>query len=402
MLVARLINSGDWFELERAYPNIKDEVQVPILKQMAEVLLAANFNRTDELREKLPTLIAEHQAELGFEGVCNMVIMGATIEGFNGNYAVAADMIKNIADAVKSAGGTLQGSGIEELLAYYDAMRDLPAHALYKPDTDIVIPFSDKSDTLIYIPATINGKAYDFILDTGASTSLISLDIAHEIGAKIIGDAMYVGGATGGGNLQRAFIEEIQLGPLTYQNVVTFVDNSPTPTEVSLTVDAILGMDFIKRLGEIQIDMVNRRLIVPAMETTLPEHGRNILLDQNILVVEGVDNLGNRITFALDTGNSGADLSDLWFSKNNDTVGGLHVETQNSWGHGGTLSREIVRVPEFTLTIGNTPITLNAIAAHVPTESIATSPRDGSLGMGLLKRCEKLIINLNEMFVVVE
>ena len=73
MLVGRLINSGDWFELERVYPSVKDDVQTPMLKQMAEVLLAYNFNRWDELNEKLTQLIAEHQDMLGYESVCNLI-----------------------------------------------------------------------------------------------------------------------------------------------------------------------------------------------------------------------------------------------------------------------------------------------------------------------------------------
>lgn len=401
-LVGGLINAGDWFELQRVYPDVKDKVQTPMLKQMAEVMLASNFNRPQELREKLPRLIAAHQAEIGFESVCNMVITGATVEGFNGNYAAAADMVKNIADAVKGAGGSLQGSGIEELLKYYDAIRNLPAPVLKKPDTDVKIALSAASDTLLYIPVNINGKTYDFILDTGASLSLISLNLAKEIGAQMVENSIFVGGATGGGNLQRAFIEEMNIGPISYKNVLTFVDNSPAPAEVSFTVDAILGMDFIKRLGEIQIDMVDMTLVIPAHRTATPGYGRNILLDQNIPIVEVVDARGNRVTFTLDTGHSGADLSDLWFSKNAKTTSDLPIETQNSWGHGGISRRQIVKVPEYTLTIGDTPATFNSMPAHIPVEGTAVSSRDGNLGIELLKKFKRIIINLDEMFVKFE
>lgn len=402
VMVGSLINAGDWFELERAYPNIKDNVQTPLLKQMAEVLLAANFNRPDELRSKLPTLIAEHQSEMGFEGVCNMIVMGATVEGFNGNYVVAADMIENIVDAVKRAGGSLEGTGIEELLAFYEAIRNLPAPILEKPNTDIIIPFSEMSDRLLYVPVTINDKAYDFIFDTGASTSLISYNLAKEIGAEIIGNSMYVGGATGGGDLQRAFIKEMNIGAISYKNVLTFVDSNPTPEEVPISVDAVLGMDFIKRLGEVQIDMLHKTLIVPSKKTALPEYGSNIHLDQNILVVEVFDNNEHRMTFTLDTGHSGADLSELWYSKNARTLSDLPTETQNSWGHGGTLQREIVKVSEYTLTIGDTPITFLNIPAYISTAGIATSSRYGSLGMGLLKRAKRVTINIDDMFVKIE
>ena len=91
MKVGELFNTSNWFELERVYTAVAADVQTPMLKQMAEVMLASNFNRPAELREKLQKLIAEHQAELGFENVCNMTVMGAMVEGYEGNYAVAAD-----------------------------------------------------------------------------------------------------------------------------------------------------------------------------------------------------------------------------------------------------------------------------------------------------------------------
>ena len=48
--VGELVNTGNWFELERVYPTVASDVQTPMLKQMAEVILASNFKRHAELR----------------------------------------------------------------------------------------------------------------------------------------------------------------------------------------------------------------------------------------------------------------------------------------------------------------------------------------------------------------
>lgn len=230
---------------------------------------------------------------------------------------------------------------------------------------------------------------------------MISQDVANEIGAKFIGDSVYVGGATGGGALQNAFIEKMDVGPITFRNALTFVSPNPADDD-PLKVDAILGMDFIKRLGEIQIDMTGMTLRVPVQKTALPEYGRNIILDQNIPIIEVTDSKGNKLAFTLDTGNSGADLTDLWFAKNAETAGALPIETQNTWGHGGTLKHEIVKVPECILTIGDASVTFNDIPASVPAGGTVTSPRDGNLGMGLLKKSGKITISFDEMFIKVE
>lgn len=401
MLVGRLINGGDWFELERVYPNVKNDVQTPMLKQMAEVLLAYNFNRWNGLNEKLPQLIAEHQDRLGYEGVCNLINLGAAAEYFNGNYGAAADMVKSMADIIVAATGSFEETGVEELFVCYDSVRELPAPTIDKPDTDVTIAFSDSSGLHIKLPVSINGKIYDFIFDTGASSSLIAPEIATVIGAQSVGEPLFVGGATGGGYLERALIERMDVGPITLRNALVFV-NENQAEEDPLKVDAVLGMDFIKRLGEVQIDMVNHTLRIPAEKSARPEYGKNILLEQNIPIIEVIDEGGDRMTFILDTGNSGADFSDLWFAKNRELLSTLPTETQNTWGHGGIVVQQIVRVPEYTMRIGDRVVTLQATPATIPSGDIATSPHHGSLGMGLLKSVERVTLNFDDMFVEIE
>lgn len=43
MKVGELLNTSNWFELERVYPAVAPDVQTPMLKQMAEVMLASNL-----------------------------------------------------------------------------------------------------------------------------------------------------------------------------------------------------------------------------------------------------------------------------------------------------------------------------------------------------------------------
>lgn len=398
--VGELLNTSNWFELERVYPIVKGDVQTPMLKLMAEVMLASSFNRPEELREKLQKLIDEHQEELGFENVCNMSITGALTEGYEGNYGVAADMVKAVADTIKAATGSLEGTGIEELLAYYEDVRDLPAPVLEKPDTDVKIQLTEKSG-LLWIPVKINGKTYDFIFDTGASFTMISQDLAKDMGAKIIGGPVFVGGGEStGGYGHRAFIESMNVGPVSLKNVIAFVSENPTDDD-PLKVDAVLGMDFIKRAGEIQIDLSTMTLTIP-VQRTLPLYGRNIILEVNIPIVEASDVNANRYTFILDTGASGDNLSDLWFSKNAEIAAKLPTLNQRTWGHGGIVQNQIVKIPEYKLIIGNASADFKEIPAMLPANGTASSTRDGRLGMGLLRQFKKAIFNFEDMFVAFE
>mgnify|MGYP004629692683 CR=1 FL=1 len=43
------LGSGDWFALNREYSEVRDSVQSDVLKSMTETMLAAYFNRPEEL-----------------------------------------------------------------------------------------------------------------------------------------------------------------------------------------------------------------------------------------------------------------------------------------------------------------------------------------------------------------
>ena len=93
---------------------------------------------------------------------------------------------------------------------------------------------------------------------------------------------------------------------------------------------------------------------------------------------------------------------DFGFAKNAEMAAALPVETQNVWGHGGTVQLEIVKVPEFKLAIGTSSAKFKDLPATVPANGTVSSSRDGRLGMGLLKQFKKVIFNFEEMFVAFE
>ena len=45
--IGELINTEDWFELEKEYPILKDSMQVSFLKVVAEAMIARNFNQKE-------------------------------------------------------------------------------------------------------------------------------------------------------------------------------------------------------------------------------------------------------------------------------------------------------------------------------------------------------------------
>ena len=398
--IGEMINSGNWFELEREYANLKNDVQTPMLKMMSEVMLASYFNRPIELREKLQQLLDNHQEELGFSNLCNMTIMGATIEGFEGNYSLAADMVKGVADVVQNATGSLEGTGLLELYNYYNVIREFPAPNIERPFGDVEILFKENSVGLFCLPVQIKDKTFDFIIDTGASFSVISSDLANAIQAQIIDMPVYVEGANegSGGYGRRAFIDMMQIGAIKINNIIALVNDTPDIDDVK--IDAVLGMDFLKLVNELQIDYTKGVINFPLELTPLPSNGRNIILDQNVPLLSVTDNNQSPNIFKLDSGNVASELSDLWYSKNLSYVEKYPIESIQSGSFGGIVQYNIVRVPHYEISIGGTIASFEQIPSKVPATDGVMDSVDGNLGIDLIKKASTFILNFKDMFVM--
>src|SRR2546423_4544085 len=100
---------------------------------------------------------------------------------------------------------------------------------------------------LILLPIHVNDRGpFDFILDTGAGTSLVSIDLAKELDLKTIGSKQ---GQTAGGKVAVALarVDSIAAGEIKLVDVdVGIVDLSQIGATVGAKIDGDLGYNFLK------------------------------------------------------------------------------------------------------------------------------------------------------------
>lgn len=100
---------------------------------------------------------------------------------------------------------------------------------------------------LILLPVCVNGRGpFDFILDTGAGTSLLSSDLAKQIEVKIVGSKE---GQSAGGkvSVSLAKVDSFAVGETKLDDVdVGIVDLSHIGTTIGARIDGDLGYNFLK------------------------------------------------------------------------------------------------------------------------------------------------------------
>ena len=100
---------------------------------------------------------------------------------------------------------------------------------------------------LILLPVHVNGSGpFDFILDTGAGTSLLSSDLAKQLKVKIVGSKE---GQSAGGKVavSLAKADSLAVGDTELRDVdVGIVDLAHIGKTIGATVDGDLGYNFLK------------------------------------------------------------------------------------------------------------------------------------------------------------
>lgn len=410
---ATLINQADWFTLRNEFPSLRDSMQYDFLRLMAESMLNYHFGQDTEAVANIAELLNHHQAELGTATSLSMNYLRLSILGRMGQYAEAADGAKSVIDQ-------LAGLGADELLIpaihiynTYAPMRAYPAPQLVRSAQDVVVPFNrvvvndvkreewmrtgkiQRRDSLLSVPVAIHGKTYPFIFDTGASQTMIALRKVQELGLPILTDTLTIGSADGQEKIcSYAFIDSLSVGGITYRNMMALVGTDTTLAHHTQKLDFILGVDFIRAVGEVQIDMDKREMLFPAKPTPRPATGSNIYLEQVPYLHASKD--GRPLLFCFDTGCAGATLSSNYYQKFSDEVKATATpDTITTMGYGTIDTHEVLYLPSVSFAINDTPVTIREI--HL--DPTATGNTDGRMGTALLRLFRRITINMQEMFI---
>ncbi len=409
MKITQYINDSDWFGLDAEYTLLKDSVQTKWISLMAETMLAMSFNRHEEAISLIDEILNNYQNEAGFANVMNFVISHSVLNGMNGHYAAAADMAKSFMDQLKAADYPMDYSTFESLYQSYDILRDYPTQHIIRPDEDVSVPMHYKSvlktDTtgvseLLFIPVMIKGKEYDFIFDTGAGTTFVSGKFADEVGIPVVEDSVYVRGTMYGAYSKKGFIDTLKIGDISFCNVVTVI-GAENALDSLADIDAIIGMDFIKLIGEVQIDNENQQIVFPKDLTPLPETGRNYmtsLVNESIISLKTSD--GRNLLMTFDTGSNSNDFSNNYYLKHREEVEAIAVRDTVTQGSYGDLTQyEVLKMPAVTFYLGDKDFTVSHISVNLFQDGIQN---DGTLGLPLFKAVNKTIINTKDMFVEIQ
>lgn len=408
--IAECLNTSDWFELRRVYEHADKAALAPMLNAFAESMIATQFNQPERACASIRKLINNHGNEIGVGNISGMGFILAANEAKLGRYADAAKTLGKIIQALRQHTDSTTLAMLQQYEKQYQILSKYEGiNSIVSSPADYHLPFrldsigqKQKHAVTITIPAVVNKKPQDIILDSGSGVNIVSTKAAERLGLDIYDTQTEVTGF-GKQNGKFAIAPRINIGNLTLENVPFYViDISSGIDSIDVYLkhlDMILGIDFIYAMKELQIDFEKREIVIPQKPITLQEGETPNLTGgiSEMFFVEGRGN-GERLVYVLDTGADASSLGKRYFLRNKEHItANCQADTLRSAGAGGILIEQAYRLPDFRLETNGTSYTFPEIM--VETQGRTSDIREADFGMDYFLQFKKVVFNTQEMFV---
>jgi predicted aspartyl protease len=311
-------------------------------------------------------------------------------------------------DFCHSASLGAERSNTSDLERWGQAFASVGQQTMTLPQDPVSLRLRTSSLGTPTIRVRINGKEYEFWLDTGSSMTVLSSSVASDANVPIVSpDTLSVGTFEGVAPVRPAVVARMEIGPIVFANSPAIVMDAAlmriksTDQEVTaagLRVDGIIGWDIIRQL-DIVMDYQNGMITLGR-----PAHlGTNGTAFQNLTwlgrpLVEVRTKLGGRFRFRLDTGAQATFLNAAAVEKMGvatRTFGGRAFGFAQTGGHMDRIASTLI------LSVGGKTLRLEGVMVYGPSFSSPINS-DGILGSDISRFGKIRIDATNGLFSVGE
>ena len=202
------------------------------------------------------------------------------------------------------------------------------------------------------VPVTINGKTDEFVIDTGAGQSALTLREAEKFGLTILaGSAPSMDSSGTGFSSRTAIAREVTIGGMRFRSVSFEVITPPDGPFQNVEI-GIVGLPIQLALGSIR--WLKDDIVEIGAATPPPGMSPNLVFDTDPsrLLIEA-EVLGKRVKATLDTGATTTDLNANFADLFPDLLSRDGKRgTADITGAGGTKTFDSFELPELTFSIG--------------------------------------------------
>lgn len=400
-----ILQQSDVQELSRYLPQVRDSLD-DFTRNVTEGFLHSGMNRPDLAFKCYENLIKQYSATYDMTDYLSLAVR----EQINmGQYKEAKQSIERFyyKDTLQQ-GVRIPFPEGHQLSEYYGIAYSLqdcaPSRIVRASNKPTRIKQSYAKNGFWMIPGNVNnGGQENFVFDTGASYDIISEDFARRHSIRSFTDSIKVPGFTGVATAKIGFIDSITIGNLTYQNVWVAILPSIAPvtqSHLGYTIDAILGIPFLKAIGAVELYPQKKKMIFPVVDEQIkPDLQPNMSVLECIRVEVAVGPIKRMLTM-FDTGFACFSMDKPLYNSYSKEFQPYDFKEMKLGiaGVTGGIDTTYVWTPEK-------PVPIKMGSARIKYKDILIVDRNNPmnkheiLGTGVINKFKKVTLNMNSMIL---
>jgi len=243
------------------------------------------------------------------------------------------------------------------------------------------IPFEYTKTGHILLKVTIEGKLYDFILDTGATT-IISKELANELNVQKMGSSKIEDINSTTTNLDFVILENIEIGGINFNKTIGSILDLQKGDLACLEVDGLIGSNLMRH-AVWDFDFQNSTITITNDESQLDipsNHSDSKIFIGDAYQVSIITKFNNErvLNNIIDLGNAGnPKLTYIAFNDLKDTDKNMEYITGSGGSGFGAFGRSTEKKSSYSTRINSLTIGSSTIDNVIATSS------DGDTNLGL-------------------
>jgi predicted aspartyl protease len=272
----------------------------------------------------------------------------------------------NVDSAYASVAEIERQSSVER---WAKALADVPAPDVRIPDEPIVLPMRRSAFGTPVVTVRVNGRPHEFWLDTGASMTLLSAQVALETGVYLAApDTLALGVVAGHIPARAVIIDSLDIGAVSARGLSAAVveqrmlrlDRRMVRGQMeSIPIDGVIGTDLLRRM-DVVLDAGAGTMTI--RKPRHDPHTKRNLYWIGYPVVRFVTRDGRPVLFGLDTGAEGTFVTTSLLRKLPRTKVAARRMTMGGLGEGRERTEWVARDialsdGDYAITLRNAPVT---------------------------------------------
>lgn len=384
------IEQKNFFKARELFTKVKKNIPEEY-QYFTEAVLSNAFNKPEESNQKISNLEASKSALPD-----SLMLKIWRIKEDNCmkqyDYKGAKNAIQQAMTQYNSLLTEDEKTDMKNNLKIWTALENEPRQQVtFNGDTRMKIE-KDRAN-LKNLKVSTGEETMNFIFDTGANISTISVSAAKHLKMKIIPADIDVDAITGiSVKADLAVCKKLVLGNVTVENAVflVFADTALSFPQMNYQINGILGFPVIEALREVQLTQ-DDYFTVPEKETKI-DTSSNMAIDglSPLIFIDGKH-------FTFDTGADQTMLYAPFYLENKKDIDKQYQAVKiGMGGAGGKAEYDGFKI-NHTFTILGKPISLKNVS--LLKNKINKEMIYGNIGQDVIRQFNKMTLNFDQMFI---